>query len=523
MIPALAAALLAGGLFAVSVGGTYIYDDIPILLNDPRLPDPAKWGYFWTESYNFGVDNLYRPLVSISYAIQWWIHGDSPWAFHLVNVLLHMGVSACVAELARRLLGWRGGLAAGLLFAAHPIHVEAVANIVGRAEVACGLGFFGAMLLFTRPLTVGRSFAIVGCFILSVLSKEQGMLLPPILLAMALLPISPPGQSLPAMDAQTQKQRRDAGTILLVMLSWLLAAYILFRESTLKFWWDRSQLDWTFNPLAPTATNPFGIAVGWHGWLVPITFLGRYVWLLLFPLKLSLDYSAFVISPRAEATDPFLYIGLAAFVAGLLIMAIGFRKRCNVIVLASLGFAMTFGLVSNFISLIGINFAERLMYIPSGFFVILIAAMLSRLPRNAYATILLIAVCLGATRTFTYAGRWNDRLAFYRISLAEQPRSIRLHLLLANEYRLRGDLDKALAVAEEGCALAPTYWQAWMHRGMVAMDQQDYVNANLYLSKAMSLDPNLMIQGRFDELHKRTAAAQPTTTPAPASTNVSGN
>src|SRR5215471_15892872 len=102
--PALLSALLALALYAVCVGGTYVYDDVTIFQTDPRLKNPALWGQFWTSSYNEGVDNLYRPIVSMSYAIQWWLHGDRPWIFHLTNVLLHAAVTALVAEFAHRLI-----------------------------------------------------------------------------------------------------------------------------------------------------------------------------------------------------------------------------------------------------------------------------------------------------------------------------------------------------------------------------------------------------------------------------------
>src|SRR5688500_19812564 len=51
--------------------GTYVYDDRYILLQDPRVGDAARWGEYWTKDYFYGgADNLYRPLVSMSYAIQ---------------------------------------------------------------------------------------------------------------------------------------------------------------------------------------------------------------------------------------------------------------------------------------------------------------------------------------------------------------------------------------------------------------------------------------------------------------------
>src|SRR6266550_1899431 len=90
--PALSSALLALALYAVSLGGTYIYDDVGILQVDERLVNPDQWKRYWYESYNQGIDNLYRPLVSMTYAVQWWLHGVDErhaWAFHLVNWLMN--------------------------------------------------------------------------------------------------------------------------------------------------------------------------------------------------------------------------------------------------------------------------------------------------------------------------------------------------------------------------------------------------------------------------------------------------
>src|ERR1700677_793793 len=138
--PAALAALCALALYAVTLGGTFIYDDVQIIQHDDRIHSPATWGQLWTRDYfNGAIDNLYRPLTSQSFALQWWLSGGRAWPFHLVNLLLHAGVAAGVAELARRLAGVRAAFFAGLVFAAHPIHVEAVAGVVGRAEELCAL------------------------------------------------------------------------------------------------------------------------------------------------------------------------------------------------------------------------------------------------------------------------------------------------------------------------------------------------------------------------------------------------
>ena len=159
-------ALLAASLYLINLPGTWIYDDLYFAHDDPRLHDVHRWSQFLTQEYYEGsADKLWRPLTSLSYAFQWGLHGALAWPFHLVNLLLHAAVCMMVAKLGRRLSGSRSvGLMAGLLFAAHPIHVEAVTGIVGRAEEMCTLGVLAALLLvIDRRMTPRRAFAVTGC------------------------------------------------------------------------------------------------------------------------------------------------------------------------------------------------------------------------------------------------------------------------------------------------------------------------------------------------------------------------
>src|SRR5688572_13509549 len=209
-----ASAIVGAVLYAVTLGGTWVFDDIYHLFNDertqlpesrpggptieggkPAIEDPKQWGRYLTESYNDGIDNLYRPVTSLSYALQATLHGrreSTAWAWHLVNVLLYGVVCAQVALLAGRLAttdsaegaatrpngpATVAAACAGLLFATHPVHAEAVAGIVGRAEMICAIGFLGGLLVLTRPLTPGRILAFVALMLLSIGGKEQGLVL----------------------------------------------------------------------------------------------------------------------------------------------------------------------------------------------------------------------------------------------------------------------------------------------------------------------------------------------------------
>jgi hypothetical protein len=230
-VPGALSAVVATALYAITLGGTYIYDDAYRISLDPRVNQPKLWGQFWTRDWFYGgLDNLYRPLVSQSFGLQMWLHGDRPWAFHLVNILLHAGVAALVAELARRLAGWRVGLIAGLLFACHPVHSEAVAGIVGRAELACAACVIGVMVLFLkRPMTNARALAIFALGVAAMLSKEQGLLLP--FLIGALVPVR---RMLFPVAAEEKRADQQAVLLAFALLLWSAGGLIVLREEVLN-------------------------------------------------------------------------------------------------------------------------------------------------------------------------------------------------------------------------------------------------------------------------------------------------
>src|SRR5207237_3530695 len=81
--------------------------------------------------------HMYTPLLIAVFPLYWLLRSTA-W-FHAVNLAWHAAASLAVAALARRWTDWTGALVAGLLFAVHPVHAEAVANVVGRAELMAAL------------------------------------------------------------------------------------------------------------------------------------------------------------------------------------------------------------------------------------------------------------------------------------------------------------------------------------------------------------------------------------------------
>ena len=127
-----------------------------IVKNQDLLPD-TPWldlfrDDFWgTPLTHSGSHKSYRPLCVASFRLNYYFHQLSPCGYHLVNVVLNALVTGLFTHFALVVLRRRlAALLAGLCFAAHPVHTEAVAGVVGRADVGCTLFFLLSLLLYVR-------------------------------------------------------------------------------------------------------------------------------------------------------------------------------------------------------------------------------------------------------------------------------------------------------------------------------------------------------------------------------------
>src|SRR5262245_34230603 len=146
--------------------GAFIYDDQYYVLENPAVTGSASP---WTAPLGGPLQALWRPLTVESFRAQWRGAPDAG-PYLLVNVLLHVLTSLLVWALGRRLgLGAGGSLVAALLFAAHPVHAEAVAWVSGRAELLAALFVLAAwwLHLSPRPAAALASAAVLALALLS--------------------------------------------------------------------------------------------------------------------------------------------------------------------------------------------------------------------------------------------------------------------------------------------------------------------------------------------------------------------
>ena len=180
---ALVLALIPALVYAVSVkNGFVFFDDDKAILYNPAILNPSFAKFFTGQ--NLG---MYAPMTWIGYAVGHGLSGENAWGYHLLGLLLHCANTVLAYLLLRQLLNrhWPAFVAA-LLFALHPVQVEAVSWAAALSTVLFSFFYLGSALAYlkwrsaTTPLYYGLSLV---AFILACLSKSAAVTLPLVLLA----------------------------------------------------------------------------------------------------------------------------------------------------------------------------------------------------------------------------------------------------------------------------------------------------------------------------------------------------
>jgi tetratricopeptide (TPR) repeat protein len=360
--------------------------------------------------------------------------------YHAVNVALHAGASVLVYALASRWLSFGGAAIAALLFAVHPLHVEAVANIVGRAELLAACGVLAALLLHTR-----RSAWAPVAFAIALLSKEHAIVTPGLAI---LLDLGAPGGT----AAGARSVRRFAWPLYAayaaVAVAWMLVLAWLFRDSAfaaVEVFWQTMD--------APTR------------WLTMLGVVTVWVRLWFFPFALSADYSPQVTlawpANAASATVGVLMLALA----GVLGVA-AWRRRSRCVAMAVAWLAIATLPVANILVPTGVIVAERTLYLSSVGAVLLCGAAAEWLARRsvvvAIAGVAVVGLAFGA-RVWTRTPVWESNRALLVATSTTHPHASWTHVLIGRVYDGNGAYELAVQEYRRAIALfdgSPIAWAA---------------------------------------------------------------
>ena len=167
-------------IYANSLSNGFVFDDVPLIQDNQQIRSLREVGAI------FGRQG-YRPVRTLTYALNYGLFGLQPFYFHLTNVLLHAANGVLVFLLLRRLLsGPRRALVGSLVFVSHPAQTAAVAYVSGRKDLlACGFIVAGLLCFgaFRESRWKWAFAASMACFALALFSKEVAVVFPLLLFA----------------------------------------------------------------------------------------------------------------------------------------------------------------------------------------------------------------------------------------------------------------------------------------------------------------------------------------------------
>jgi protein O-mannosyl-transferase len=444
------------------------------------------------------IDSLrpqYRPTILVHLAIENEIWGLNPQVNHFFNVFYYGLTGILLFFFIRGLfitLEINGSkdrkeeknrkvlipFFITLLFLAHPLHTEVVANIKSRDEIFCFL-FLIATLLLLHQFVIRREKVLYGLsvivYFLALLSKENAI---PFL---AIIPIY--------LYCFTEGKLKRI-IFLTIPYAVAIVAFLFLREAVVQT---------TLPVIEPLYNSLLAIPSISHRIATAILIVGKYLWLLIFPHPLVWDYSYNQI-PEAGWTNMYVILSLLICIA-LLTYAIIKLKEQSIISFSILFFFISLSITANLVVFVASNMSERFLYTPSLGFCILLYFLLEKVFKTGRVKYLILSVILilYSYKTITRADDWKDNLTLFTSGIKDSPKSAKTHLAYASELsNIAKTKDSATAVGlyrnaiEEfkiGLAIYPDDPDGWFNLGFAHFYLKHYDEALKAEQRAIDSDP----------------------------------
>ncbi len=511
----LAVAALAALLYANTVGHGFVLDDGMLILDNAfTKKGVAGWGdllrhdtfagYFEEMQRTTTVyGSRYRPLTLLVFAFFYQVFGSSPLPFHLLCVAAYAGVCLLLYRTVGLFLkekfspektAWISA-AAALLFAAHPVHTEVVANIKSldeTAALALGLGAMNLALQgFDRKKAWLSALAALLMFV-GMLAKEN---------VLTLLAVFPAALLL-FRNASLPVAMKSTG-----LLAAGVAAGILVRTSVVGWGMGEPTMELVNNPFVKLEIDHWVDFTPKERAAAVLAGLWKDAQLLVFPHPLTSDYY-----PRQLGMVTFkdwrAWAGLLVFVP-LLVFALGafWKKTRPVGRLGVLFFLAALSITSNIFFQVGTHLAERFLFMPSAGFCLAVAGLgwsfyqkgWKKVVLGAFATVLL----LFSAKTVWRNTFWQSNRTLFYEDIKVSANSVKMReaiapLLLGDAIKVEDPsakqalVDQAIGHLDAALKMHPTMVQAYYDRGNARQISQQYDLAVADYRKALLLDPNFL-------------------------------
>ena len=389
---ALALPLLIAVPYVKALDVGFVWDDRAVVLGDPAVTVGRPLVDTFTRSFWPESDiprAFFRPITTLSYRLDWLLHGENPTGFHLTNVVLHIAAALLLFVAARR-LGARplGAFAAALAWALLPRLTEAVTWISGRTDVLAAVLSFGALAVWPwRVRSPARVVVATLAFVAGLLAKE-------VTLAVVIGVVLSEIVSRPAEESLRKVATK------LAPLTLGLGGYALLRRGAI-----------TAADETPDGLHGLGERLQ-----AAATALGHYVAMTFDPFRPRLQIG--LVTAPSLGFAALGALGLAAFVAAAVLVVRRVRDEARAGAVVGLAIAaVAIGLVVHLIAIpVNVSAADRFMYFPMAGLALALAVLAPRMPpriaRGLGGVAALVAV-VGGFFVHQRSATWADELSLW--------------------------------------------------------------------------------------------------------------
>jgi len=405
-----------------------------------------------------GKGIYYRPILTISFILDAWLGGGSPFINHLTNLILHL-VASCLIFFLFTKLGYADEIALvfSVIFTVHPALAQAVAWIPGRNDILLTvfvlLSFIG-FLDFLDTKKLKYYLLHIFLFALALFTKESAVFLPIMCLVYLYL---------------IMKEKKFSYRSNILTAGWLIV---------IGFWLFMRKIGLS-NPVEPDLFYISGHFLLNLPALVP--FIGKAI----LPFNLS-------VWPIMENTS-FIY-GILSII--LIAAAIIFTKRprYGFIVFGALWFVLFLSPVFIHIRLARETvFLEHRLYLPVIGIMILLyeTKFVKRLALTDRGSFIAAISCIAifSSITFCHSENFKDSLTFCRSAVTSSPDSVIAHMNLGSAYLMDANSRGAVEEFKKAIAIAPHESFGYNYLGVCYMEKNMFKEASLEFRKAMAIDP----------------------------------
>lgn len=454
---------LACAVYGNSLHGAFIWDDIPVIRDNPDIRSPAGAKDIFTKSLGaaYGLKgSFYRPLYVFTYSLNYLFSTLDVRAIHLTNIAVHILTALTLFWLITVLFGDRTlSLCTAIFFVVHPAHTEAVSYMAGRVDPLVTLFILLSLIWYVKiRQDKEKIFYILFSvsYAAALLCKENALILPALMLICR-----------PTVPKQ-KTGKWNAFTIVIVISFLYIAARLkILGEAP-------SQIQALASPLDRLP-----------GFFAAIA---EYIRILIAPIGLHMEYG----NPRFSFIDPRVISGLL-LTGVLLFFAVRNRKTRPIESLGILWFFIALVPVSNLYPL-PFFMAEHYLYLPSIGFFLLLASWCANFYKRKQHAVYAAIVAIGIAGSFGFLtvrqnGYWADPIRFYERTLHFAPDSARIYNNLANCYRDIGQNEKARALYKKALEINPKRADVFYNLGIACHAVGRAEEAIDAYEKAARIDP----------------------------------